>query len=63
MITIGAADPGARCAGPDVQQLGARLREDEGLPDKFRQGWRQGMDVFNLRGNLALAPTYPYIPS
>ena len=28
--------------------------------DKFRQGWRQGMDVFNLRGNLALAPTYSY---
>jgi ABC-type transporter Mla subunit MlaD len=28
--------------------------------DKFDQGWVQGMDVFNLRANLALAPTYSY---
>lgn len=28
--------------------------------DKFHEGWLPGMDVFNLRGNLALAPTYSY---
>ncbi|MFM9034118.1 MAG: MlaD family protein [Mycobacterium sp.] len=28
--------------------------------DKFDQGWVDGMDVFNLRANLALAPTYSY---
>ncbi len=28
--------------------------------DKFHEGWLPGLDVFNLRGNLALAPTYSY---
>lgn len=28
--------------------------------DKFHEGWMDGRDVFNLRGNLALTPTYSY---
>ena len=28
--------------------------------DKFPQGWRSDMDVFNLRANLALTPTFSY---
>ena len=28
--------------------------------DKFHEGWLPGLDIFNLRGNLALAPTYSY---
>lgn len=27
---------------------------------KFHEGWIDGLDVFNLRGNLALTPTYSY---
>lgn len=27
---------------------------------KFHEGWVDGLDIFNLRGNLALAPTYSY---
>ncbi len=28
--------------------------------EKFHEGWLSGLDSFNLRGNLALAPTYSY---
>lgn len=28
--------------------------------DKFHEGWLGGLNVFNLRGNLALAPSYSY---
>lgn len=28
--------------------------------EKFPQGWVPGMDVFNLRANIALAPTFSY---
>lgn len=28
--------------------------------DKFQEGWDHEMDVFNLRANLALTPTYSY---
>ena len=28
--------------------------------DKFHEGWDFGMDVFNLRANLALTPTFSY---
>lgn len=28
--------------------------------DKFPEGWHPTLDIFNLRGNLALAPTYSY---
>lgn len=28
--------------------------------DKFPEGWHPPLDIFNLRGNLALAPTYSY---
>ena len=28
--------------------------------EKFHEGWLSGLDRFNLRGNLALAPTYSY---